>query len=85
MYSRQYSVSHFIFTSNEPKTSSVQDVIENNGNTYRFNVTAVDLDPKPFDRMPFYKEQDYNIVSHYKKMVEEGLVRREIACGQFKE
>ena len=58
--------------------------MEQYGNTYRFNVTAVDLDPKSLDKMPFYKEQDFDIVSHYKKMVDEGLLQGG-ACGIFNE
>lgn len=45
--------------------------IQYNGCHYRFAVTTIDLDSKSFDKMPFYMEQDREIVQHYKQMVDE--------------
>ena len=34
-------------------------------------MTTIDLDTKSFDKMPFYMEQDEEIVQHYKNMIKE--------------
>ena len=40
------------------------------GNLYRFSVTIVDLDPKPFSKIPTYHKQDKQIVTAYREAAE---------------
>lgn len=37
------------------------------GATYRFSLAVIDLDPKPWDKIPRYLKEDTEIVSYHKQ------------------
>ena len=58
------------FRQDDKVTTNLQ-TLQYNGCHYRFSVKTIDLDTKSFDKMPFYKDQDEEILTHYKEIIKE--------------
>lgn len=55
----------YIFSVNED--SAGQHLKDVSGHSFRFSVSIVDLDPKPFCKIPTYIKQDDEIVRAYRE------------------
>ena len=59
-----------LFSSFFSETSSSPCIFDPYGGRYSFSVSIIDLDPKPFCKIPTYHKQDREIVNAYKEACE---------------
>ncbi|KAL5014846.1 hypothetical protein ScPMuIL_009116 [Solemya velum] len=47
-------------------------IVDEHGQAYHYSVSIIDLDPKPFDKIPSYRQQEAKILKAYKEATENG-------------
>ena len=67
-----YSWFFSLYTRKLPAEDAISRVIEDHhGNRFLFSIAIIDLDPKSFDKIPSYIDDEQRIVDHYLKVTAE--------------
>ena len=63
-----YLMFFFFFFFSRPEKSSEPYLIDSFGHYYKHSLAIIDLDPKPFDKIPLYLKHDAAMISTCQKL-----------------